>query len=358
MKKLILVVAIFVFFYCVFPVFLMGGWLFAWNYRKALTINNNSNSNSLTDYQVLTTLNTQSLISSGKMRSDCGDVRFTDSDGQTQLNYWIESGCNTSSTKIWVKVPSIPASSTKTIYVYYGNPSATSASNGDNTFLLFDDFLGTSLNTNKWTVGVQNTYMSYSVGNGILTLSSSKSASDYTWYSIRIQSVATNFSLPLAIRALTRFYAPSDSEYWGGLKGKFGYKYISFSSDPSLDGGGFYYRNSNYQAGAIVGSDSELLNYTTNSYSFGTWYISEVKITTDQINAYLNDSLKGSFSYSLPSPQPISMGLTIGDLSAGYNPSLQKIEFDWILVRKFTSSEPTTSVGVEEFGMLFFLLFE
>jgi hypothetical protein len=60
------------------------------------------------------------------MRSDCGDIRFTDSDGQTQLNYWIESGCNTSSTKIWVKVPSIPANSTKTIYVYYGNSSATS----------------------------------------------------------------------------------------------------------------------------------------------------------------------------------------------------------------------------------------
>jgi len=65
------------------------------------------------------------------MRSDCGDIRFTDSDATTLLNYWIESGCNSASTKIWVKVPSIPASSTKTIYVYYGNPSATSASNGD-----------------------------------------------------------------------------------------------------------------------------------------------------------------------------------------------------------------------------------
>jgi len=69
------------------------------------------------------------------MRSDCGDIRFTDSDAQTLLSYWIESGCNSVSTRIWVKVPSIPASSTKTIYVYYGNSGATSTSNFNGTFV-------------------------------------------------------------------------------------------------------------------------------------------------------------------------------------------------------------------------------
>jgi len=38
----------------------------------------------------------------------------------------------------------------KTIYVYYGNPSATSASNGDETFLFFDDFNDQYVDTNKW----------------------------------------------------------------------------------------------------------------------------------------------------------------------------------------------------------------
>jgi prepilin-type N-terminal cleavage/methylation domain-containing protein len=99
-----------------------------YSYRRQITINNTSNSNNLTDYQVLVTLDTQSLISAGKMRSDCGDIKFTDSDGQTLLNYWLESGCNTTNTRIWVKVLSIPANSTKTIYVYYGNLGATSAS--------------------------------------------------------------------------------------------------------------------------------------------------------------------------------------------------------------------------------------
>jgi hypothetical protein len=99
-----------------------------YSFRRQITINNTSNSNNLSDYQVLVILDAQSLISAGKMRNDCGDIRFADSDGRTLLNYWLESGCNTANTKIGVKVPSIPANSTKTIYVYYGNPNAISES--------------------------------------------------------------------------------------------------------------------------------------------------------------------------------------------------------------------------------------
>ncbi|MEM5828257.1 MAG: DUF2341 domain-containing protein, partial [Candidatus Aenigmatarchaeota archaeon] len=108
-----------------------------YSYKIPITIKENSGQ-TLTDYQILVTLDTQSLISQGKMKSDCSDIRFTDSDGTTLLNYWIESGCNTQNTRIWVKVPFIQASSIKTIYVYYGNPNATSLSNGTATFLAFD----------------------------------------------------------------------------------------------------------------------------------------------------------------------------------------------------------------------------
>ncbi|MEM5829117.1 MAG: DUF2341 domain-containing protein, partial [Candidatus Aenigmatarchaeota archaeon] len=68
-----------------------------------------------------------------KARLDYGDIRFTDSDGTTLLNYWQEADG-----KFWIKVPLIPANSMKTIYLYYGNPSASSMSNGSMTFLAFD----------------------------------------------------------------------------------------------------------------------------------------------------------------------------------------------------------------------------
>jgi len=123
-------------------------WNPSWKYRKVVNINNDGAA--LTDYQILATADTASLISVGNMRADCGDIRFVDSDNTTELNYWIESGCNSTSTKIWVKTPSIPAGN-KTIYMYYGNPSAPSTSSGSNTFLFFDDFTGTTINTTKWS---------------------------------------------------------------------------------------------------------------------------------------------------------------------------------------------------------------
>ncbi len=102
-----------------------ASWLTGYSLRKSLTVSNSGSA--LTDYQFLVITNTQSLITAGKMRSDCGDVRFTDQDATTLLNYWLESGCNSTTTRLWVKVPSTPSGG-KNIYLYYGNTSATSAS--------------------------------------------------------------------------------------------------------------------------------------------------------------------------------------------------------------------------------------
>ncbi len=120
-----------------------------WQYRRAITIHENSRS-TLTDYQVLVVLDTASLIDEGKMQDDCDDIRFTDSDGVTQLNYWLEGPCDSTDTKVWVKVPRIPAGSEKKIYVYYGNPGAVSQSDAEGVFELYDDF--ESLDTDKWEV--------------------------------------------------------------------------------------------------------------------------------------------------------------------------------------------------------------
>jgi len=121
-------------------------WHFSnFNYRVPIKINNTLNSNNLIDYQFLITIDTQSLISSGKKKSDCSDIRFTylneTSNSEIKIHYWIENGCNSTNTTIWVKVPYIPANGYAIIYMYYGNLIAVSESNGTVTFLMFNKYL-------------------------------------------------------------------------------------------------------------------------------------------------------------------------------------------------------------------------
>jgi uncharacterized delta-60 repeat protein len=79
----------------------------------------------------------------------CDDLRFTLSDGATEIPYWIESNCGSNDTRVWVRIPSLP-SGDSTIYLYSHNPTAPQGSNGDATFLFFDDFQGQVIDTSKW----------------------------------------------------------------------------------------------------------------------------------------------------------------------------------------------------------------
>jgi hypothetical protein len=114
------------------------GWLDSgWEYRRSISISN-SGAN-LTDEDVLVEIDTASLITEGKLQSDCDDLRFTDNDENTTLDYWIEDNCNSTNTKIWVRVPSIPNGG-KTIYMYYGNTSANNVSlNWSGNVVLYAD---------------------------------------------------------------------------------------------------------------------------------------------------------------------------------------------------------------------------
>ena len=144
-------------------------WLSGYSYRKAVVI-----SNTTADYQMRLTINKGSGTDSGSavyLQSHAlswtstvpNDIRFTKADQTSQLNYWIESS-DVNTATVWVK-NSNPASST--IYIYYGKSSDTTTSNGDNTFIFFDDFTGTTVNATKWTKVDAGGYISQ---NGALTI--------------------------------------------------------------------------------------------------------------------------------------------------------------------------------------------
>ncbi len=104
-------------------------WLEGFKYRRQIIIDNTKSGENFENFQILVFLNTKELIDAGKMLSDCQDLRVTDEDETTLLNYWIETGCNTQETRVWIKVPLAKARSFKVIYLYYGNPEAQDQSN-------------------------------------------------------------------------------------------------------------------------------------------------------------------------------------------------------------------------------------
>ncbi len=85
----------------------------------------------------------------GHCQDDFDDIRFTKSNGSTLLPHYIETYTSGISAEAWINIDSIPASpGTATIYVYYGNSTASSGSDGDDTFIFFDDFSG---DLSKWS---------------------------------------------------------------------------------------------------------------------------------------------------------------------------------------------------------------
>ncbi len=338
-----------------------------WNYKKQISMNNPSST--LTDYQVSVTLDTASLISAGKMRSDCGDIRFTDSDGTTPLNYWLESGCNSINTKLWVKVPSISAGS-KIIYIYYGNPSASSESNGIATFDFFDDFN----NLDNWDLG-SRIGVNPTTSNGWIILTPG-----YEWDGDYIRS-KNSFSFP-NIMLETRYSLDGHPTYCNPCVDNFqtyfikpGYTYPrdaanyntitgiapapvfshAFSPDP----------HDNSNSGTSAGSADTGNNIPSYPFDYPTsyWGVTLAKfpatiyritygITSTNVYAKAVKESDGSIMYdknaNVNAVHLNNFGTTtkIELIHWGYACKAGRIDF--VFIRKFVSPEPTTSIGAEE----------
>lgn len=143
-----------------------------WNYRKVHTINAGAGAG--TNYQLRISVHFGSGSDTGDevylnshCRTDFGDVRFVASDGTTPLDFWMESFTISNQAVFWVEVQD-SLDTDQTIYVYYGNDVATTTSNGDDTFIFFDDFDGSVIDTAKWNVTHGTEGDDFEVANGYI----------------------------------------------------------------------------------------------------------------------------------------------------------------------------------------------
>jgi len=202
-------------------------WLSGWQYRKKITISGSSGAG--TNYQVLLKVGESSGASgcdfhveghSANFPSDTnnsGDLRFTDNDGTTLLSFWVEKVEGTSPNRvahIWVEVKDDLGSNVD-IYCYYGNSNATNVSDGDSTFLFFDDFPGSSLDGTKWD---QSTGGNVTVSNSEVHMELSPPGSDWASCWIRGKSgCGNNILVKYLAKQEVHPHTTSDVTAWNGL---------------------------------------------------------------------------------------------------------------------------------------------
>ncbi len=132
--------------------------VWGWHYQKPITIDY-SGTTTLTEYQVLVTI-TPSNFDYSRAQPDGSDIRFLSSQGEP-LDYWIHNWDTSGTSRIWVKVPTIPPSSVTTITLLYGNPRAPSLE------LPYDLFSYSEIKTNKYVVSQRSATSNLQVMAGL-----------------------------------------------------------------------------------------------------------------------------------------------------------------------------------------------
>jgi len=355
----------------------LAWWNDSWTYRKPITIDNTGNSNDLTNYQVLIVLNSTNFDFS-KANSDGSDIRFIDSDDTTKLNYWIEEWDSTNQeAKIWVNVTSIPASSTKTIYMYYGNSDATSESNPEATMSFFDDF--STDPSSRWTVfrysddtsnefywdsSTEVVYLTKAVDSkGTMAFMNYKGVLD-TGFHIRFKFKAGGGDGADGF-AFAFYKDKSPYETYGKCNGGGNLGLDAYDGTNTYQAKGYDVEFDNHDNGDADPSDNHIAitetfssgsvydnthygTYNTGATEDNAWHDVEIYFdkASNHIVVYLDGSKIIDFSGSPFSDYGYPYdGFGFGAGTGGLN---NNHVIDNVILRKYTDPEPTASVGEEE----------
>jgi len=298
---------------------------------KSITITNSSTV--LTDYQVKVNVDTASLILGSKMRSDCGDIRFKDSNGITDLNYWLEDGCNTANTVIWVKIPSIPNGG-KTISLTYGISTLTSASNGDGVFDMFNDFSTGNKANFIYPTGF------YTINNGVIEL-----VADNNYRQVNTTNIPIKANK--GYRIVSKIKSTNTSSNHWHIHGIDSAPSSGYQRFQILDG---------YSFGGGLDIQSGKDNAYTNANNVlgasanNTWYKPEIikPANSATISARLLDDNYNQIGNSY-SDSYAAWNTDWGWTTWSYNTGVTNY-IDFVYARNYSTVEPTVSVSTSETG--------
>ncbi|MBV6343391.1 DUF2341 domain-containing protein, partial [Candidatus Magnetobacterium casense] len=315
--------------------YVCSDWLDDYSYRKVLSIEGSTGAQ--TNYQMRVNVYAAAGTDSGSSvylnytcQADFDDVRFTTPSG-TSLDFWQETYTSNVSAVFWVECDSIAASPSVTQFLmYYGNPAATSASNGTNTFLTYDDFeRGNDGDTvgGAWTEVAAHCHISteQDIGNvaGYFGTRSAKLVGVATLPAMSIpQTGGDTYAL------YTRYYRESGAGSGGGQTIRHGNGVKRIVIDIAAADGSITYYDTAWRdtltdcaAGAWVLLELRNINFTAGTYDI--WYDGAAIKTGAAMQTSAGDA---------------NIIILVGDDTAGADQF-----YDNFIVRKFTSTEPSIS---------------
>ncbi len=271
----------------------------------------------LTGYQVPITLDTKTF-DYNKADASGADIRFTESDVVTPVDYWIETWNASGTSTIWVEVD-LGANATETFYMYYGNANASSESSGETTFEFFDHFSGSAVNASKWDVNGSPTVAGSLLTYGFNSEERVTSKGDYLYGAVRARANVTtwNDASPCG------FHYRED--YVGNVTGNVAMWY-TYSSSPYM------------KSWTADGNSIYAQNFTGQPTGFHTY---EVTWESGEAQFYIDDTLEKTHAVAVPGASiPVMLGT--GSTYQGV------IQVDWVLVRQYVDPEPVVNLGEEE----------
>ncbi len=261
-----------------------------------------------------------------KVMTDFSDIRFTATDKETLLSYYIDKIRGSDPEQVatvYVRVPQIPVDGLS-IYVYYDNPGALSLSDGEAVFDFFDDFKEEALSPDKWVTIVEPEGSSSIIGNR-LKLDSSKAMSK----AFQIKDAIIEYKAESTSGPETRFIIRSQKEA------------VDYSQAQVAYSSGYEGAEHCIAIGDIVQQNETSPIAASASYRYQVTAQGE-NILFERLNA--GDEADASISYQ------DAGGLTQGHIGLGAGVGSISY-YDWIRVRKYTEEEPTvdtTYASVQE----------
>lgn len=291
-----------------------------WAYSRPVIL---STPTTLVNYQVKITLNAGDYAN---MQSNGADLRFYDNTN-TSCPYWIETFNTAGTSTIWVKVVTQGSNLT----MYYGNASATAASNGINTFDFFEDF-STPIGT-RWNVSTTGGTVIQSANSITLTGTSTSAVGVSLSNSTAFNIVSPSFFLETKHKEVgyyrNRMYATNTSL---GICPIASFDYGYFSETAGAQTAAKIYWNA-FPATSVMANNTDYLT---------AWQIT-------------NNSTYNWYTYNYATGLPVDATVR----NTTYNGSVRFITFknnqaantstivNWVRVRKSQATDPATTVGAE-----------